>query len=218
VHANGSVARRTEVPDPPVFAVFAAGCEDEPTMKPSGVKAETYLELVELPEDLTGQIIDGTLVVEPTPPSEHQFASNALHLILGSYFQLGSVPGGWRLHTGLEVHLGPDVLQPDLAGWRLDLLPKAPRPDERYLTIAPSWVGEVLSPSTGAVDRSRKMTIYAREDVDHIWLVDAGYRTLEAYRRDGRRWMLIDCFAGDDSVRAEPFEALEFQLGGLWEP
>lgn len=83
--------------------------------------------------------------------------------------------------------------------------------------MAPNWVCEVLSPSTGAIDRARKMRIYAREGVDHVWLVNPVERTLEVYQRDKRRWTLLECFAGEERVRAEPFEALELELAQLWE-
>lgn len=177
----------------------------------------TYADLLALPENVIGQIIDGVLVAEPRPAYGHQVAAVALLRILGTAFRLGGTPGGWRLLSELEVHLRRDVLVPDLAGWRVERLPKPPSPEEPFLTVAPNWVCEVLSPSTGAIDRARKMRIYAREEVDHVWLVNPVERTLEVYRRDKRRWTLLDCFAGEERVRAEPFEALELELAQLWE-
>ncbi|HMK71862.1 MAG TPA: hypothetical protein VK454_00910 [Myxococcaceae bacterium] len=52
--------------------------------------------------------------------------------------------------------------------------------------------------------------------MDHVWLVSPADRTLEVYRREGARWLLLDAFAGDEPVRAEPFHALELDLGALW--
>ena len=52
-------------------------------------------------------------------------------------------------------------------------------PNDAYFTLAPDWICEVVSPSTEAIDRGRKLRIYAREGVAHAWLVDPLRRTLE---------------------------------------
>ena len=106
---------------------------------------------------------------------------------------------------------------PDLAGWRRDRLPVLP--NAAFITHAPDWVCEVISPSTGLVDRSRKMRIYAREGVGHLWLVEPLARTLEVYRLDARAdWVVVENFGDDDVVRAEPFDAIELALARWWLP
>ena len=60
------------------------------------------------------------------------------------------------------------------------------------------------------------MGVYAREGVKHLWLVDPEARTLEVYRQQGGRWLLLDTHVGAAEVRAEPFEALALELGALW--
>ena len=57
--------------------------------------------------------------------------------------------------------------------------------DVPYSELAPDWVCEVVSPSTGRSDRVLKMPVYAREQVGHLWLVDPRLRTLEVYRLEG---------------------------------
>ena len=89
-------------------------------------------------------------------------------------------------------------------------------PDAAGITLAPDWVCEVLSPSTEAVDRTKKLAIYARERVSHIWLLNPLARTLEVMRLQGDHWVLIAMAAGNDVVRAEPFDAIELELEGLW--
>jgi Uma2 family endonuclease len=110
--------------------------------------------------------------------------------------------------------LGDDVVVPDLAGWRRTRLPVVP--DAAYLTVAPDWICEVVSPSTERMDRSRKTRIYAREGVGHLWLLDPIVRTLEVIRLEGGRWVLLVTNTDNDVVRAEPFEVIEIDLATLW--
>ena len=89
-------------------------------------------------------------------------------------------------------------------------------PDAAAFELAPDWVCEVLSPSTTALDRADKLPIYAREGVRHAWLVDPIARTLEVLRLEGPNWLLVGTWSGDVGVRAEPFDAIELELGVLW--
>jgi hypothetical protein len=85
-----------------------------------------------------------------------------------------------------------------------------------YLTVAPDWACEVVSPSTEDVDRAEKMPIYAREGVAHLWLVDPLVKTLEVFRLDGASYRVVHTWRGNVSVRAEPFDAIELDLSILW--
>jgi Uma2 family endonuclease len=91
-------------------------------------------------------------------------------------------------------------------------------PNVAFFVQVPDWVCEVVSPSTGRVDRSRKMRIYAREGVAHLWLVDPLSQTLEAYRLDGDHWVVGGTYGGDDVARVEPFAAVEITLARWWLP
>jgi Uma2 family endonuclease len=94
-------------------------------------------------------------------------------------------------------------------------MPKLPR--SAMLAQAPDWVCEVLSPSTEARDRGSKLPAYAREGVRHVWLVDPDVRTLEVFRLESTRYVLLGTYEGEASVHAEPFDALALSLRLLWE-
>jgi Uma2 family endonuclease len=176
----------------------------------------TYDDLLAAPKDMVAEVIDGELLLFPRPAKPHAAAATALEDELGLPFKRGrGGPGGWILLFEPELHLGDDILVPDLAGWRRERMP-ALVDDVPYFTMAPDWVCEVLSPGTAGVDRAKKLPVYAREGVGHAWLVDPLARTLEVLRRDGARWLIVGAFADDAGVRAEPFEAIELGLGGLW--
>ena len=85
-----------------------------------------------------------------------------------------------------------------------------------YLTLAPDWVCEVLSPSTRKFDLEEKRPAYAREGVGHLWFVDPAARTLEAYALIDRQWSTVASAKDDEPVSFPPFEAVTFPLGALW--
>jgi Uma2 family endonuclease len=82
--------------------------------------------------------------------------------------------------------------------------------------VAPDWVCEVLSPSTERIDRSRKLRIYAEAGVAHAWLVKPTDRTLEVLRLREGAWTIVAVWEDAAVVRAEPFDAIELELGRLW--
>ncbi|MBK8261058.1 MAG: Uma2 family endonuclease [Nannocystis sp.] len=181
----------------------------------AAAKLPTYDDLCALPAGITGQIILGTLYAQPRPAVPHALATAALGEELGPPFKRGrGGPGGWLILDEPELHLGGDVLVPDLAGWRRTRLLEAP--NAPYIELAPDWVCEVLSPSTAALDRGDKRAVYLRERVETIWLVDPQQRTLEVLELDGPTYRLLDVFTGDAKVRARPFHAIELELALLW--
>ncbi len=175
----------------------------------------TYEDLFDLPENLVGEILNGRLVTHPRPAPRHARAYSRLGGELDGPFDQGrSGPGGWWILDEPEVHIGGDILVPDIAGWRRERMPRLP--ETAWFELAPDWLCEILSPSTARVDRAEKLPLYARWGVAHVWLVDPDLRTLEAYENADGRWVLIATLKDDDAVSLPPFDAISFSLGGLW--
>ncbi len=198
--------------------VATAGTGPHPESMSDTPRPESVYEALErLPPNVVGEIIGGELYVSPRPASPHSRASSRLGAILGPFDMGTQGLGGWIILDEPELRLGPgpDVLVPDLAGWRRERMPGMPTVPA--WTLAPDWLCEVLSPSTEALDRSRKMAVYAREGVKHLWLVDPRIQTLEVYRLEGGRWDRLGTHTGNVLVHAEPFEALPLKLALLWE-
>jgi Uma2 family endonuclease len=183
----------------------------------SGSKRKaTYEDLESVPPHRVGEIVEGELYVSPRPASPHARAASRLGMLLGGPFDLGEGgPGGWLIVDEPELHLGNDALVPDIAGWRRERMSEMPH--TAAFILAPDWVCEVLSPSTEALDREKKMKAYAREGVSHLWLVAPLQQALEVYRLEGRRWKQQGLWNGGATVRAEPFEVLPLKLATLWE-
>ena len=175
-----------------------------------------YEDLLTLPNNVVGEILNGQLHTSPRPSPRHALAYSSLGFALGGPFHQGiGGPGGWWIIDEPELHLAAEILVPDLAGWRRERMPELP--ESAWFEMAPNWVCEIPSPSTAQIDRHVKMPIYARAGVGHLWLVDPEVRTLEAYAigNDGL-WTLLTTIANDDPVQLPPFDAVSFSLNGLW--
>ena len=176
-------------------------------------KDATYADLCDVPEHFVAEIFDGELYASPRPALPHAHAASVLGTKLGEPFHR-SGPGGWVILHEPELHFGNDVLVPDLVGWRRERLPTVPA--AAYMTLAPDWVCEVLSPSTEPLDRGAKLRIYARESVSYAWLVDPLRQSLEVLSLDSGRWKRLASHEGVARVRVPPFDAIELDLGALW--
>ena len=179
-----------------------------------------YEDLIAVPDNLVAEIIDGELFTSPRPATPHARAASAIGSDLFGGFDGppggANRPGGWWILDEPELHLEEDVLVPDIAGWRIERMPAIP--NVVGITLVPDWVCEVISPSTGRLDRTRKMPVYAREGVTHLWLVDPLARTLEVYRLEAGRWAVVGSHGGDEASRVEPFEAITLDMGRWWMP
>ena len=105
------------------------------------------------------------------------------------------------------------IAQPDaiyLDNTRMSLISR------RGIEGGPNLLVEVLSPSTARTDRSVKFALYARYGVDFYWIVDSEARVLEAYRREGRSYVLAMRAAGPEPCGPPPFEDLGLVVETLW--
>lgn len=182
---------------------------------PSG--PASYQDVLDAPPNMVAEVVYGALYTHPRPALPHARASSGLGAKLGDPFDYGQGgPGGWWIVDEPELHLGEDIVVPDLAGWRRERMPEFP--ETAYCTAAPDWACEVLSPSTRVLDRGAKQAIYAREGVTHLWFVDPDERSLEAFELRGGNWVLRKRLTGDAPVSLPPFDAITFSLGDLWPP
>lgn len=174
----------------------------------------TYAELEALPENVVGEIVFGVLHAQPRPRVRHARASFRLATKLGAAFD-SDEPDGWVILAEPELHLGPHVVVPDLAGWRRARLPALPIEDA-YVELAPDWACEILSPATAKLDRGDKLRIYETFMVRHYWLIDPEARTVEVQALVGSSFRLLEIFEGEASAAIPPFETVPLDLRALW--
>jgi Uma2 family endonuclease len=175
----------------------------------------TYQDVLDAPLHVVAEVVDGKLWISPRPAGPHASVSSALGDELGPPFKRGrGGPGGWIILYEPELHLGPEIVVPDLAGWRRERMPVVR--NVPFFTLAPDWLCEIASPSTEKLDRAKKLPVYAAHGVRHVWLVNPLQRTLEILRLHDGKWLTLAVHCDDAKVRAEPFDAIEIDLADLW--
>ncbi|HEX6000658.1 MAG TPA: Uma2 family endonuclease [Hyphomicrobiaceae bacterium] len=176
-----------------------------------------YADVVAASDLVIAEIIFGRLVTHRRGDRRHNVVlQRLLFAIKPVEFPDGRDPRPWLCLPRVEVHIGPHVVVPDVAAWRLGRI--APLLDEKWIDLAPEWVCEVLSPETAVRDRGEKKIVYSKAGVRNLWLVDPALRTLEAFELKDGRWRLLESFRDDATVVAPPFISLSFPLNSIWTP
>ena len=185
-------------------------------MAEPATRKATYDDLYGIPDNTTGEIINGELIVTPRPSRRHTLTASLLgaRVITPYYYGEGGGPGGWVILDEPEIGLGENILVPDLAGWRKERYPE--EEPHNWISVPPDWVCEILSPATAKIDKAGKMPIYAEHGVPHLWLIDPIAKTLDVFRLETGRWVVAGLYAEADKVRAEPFAQIEIDLLDLW--
>lgn len=188
----------------------------------SPVKRDKTLtqQLLDLPENQRGEIINGELVVSPRPSGGHIVGTSAIGSeILGPYQQGRGGPGGWwiLIEPEIEFEFEKNHFVPDLAGWKKERMPIPPK--GHIFTIVPDWICEFVLPSSVRMDRVVKFRNYAQYGVKYYWIADPEVRALECFKLSPeKQWLSLGSFQLNDKVRVEPFDAIEIDLSLLWIP
>jgi Uma2 family endonuclease len=183
-------------------------------------KLATYDDLLALPEDVRAEVIDGVVVLPPSPLPRHNRVQSALTRHLGGPFDEDDGrggPGGWWILLDIDVRLTAHrIVRPDAVGWKREHLPEPW--DVRPIDVRPDWICEVVSPSNVAMDRVKKRRMYADAGIPFFWIIDSREGTLEALRLQGDTW--VDAGSHDRTAvaRIPPFEAVELEVGRLFPP
>jgi len=178
----------------------------------------TVEDLLALPEERRLEIVRGTIVEKAAPSAEHGDAQAALTADLrGAFHGRGGDgrPGGWWILVEVDIEFEThEVYRPDVSGWRRDRVPE--RPSGRPVSTRPDWVCEVVSPSTAHVDLGPKQRTLHRCGVPHYWIVDPTTEVLTVYRWEQPGYVLALTAHRGERVRAEPFDAIELDVGVLF--
>lgn len=154
----------------------------------------THADLLAMPDDgKRREILDGELIVSPSPFLVHQVIVHRLLAVFDRYLERH--PIGEMFLSPLDVIFSDhDVLEPDL----IFVLNEHRAILQDWLRGVPDLVIEVLSPGSISIDRGPKLKAYARFGVPEYWIVDPDARAIEIYRQSAGGYELAEtCHEGD---------------------
>ncbi|MGO0575884.1 Uma2 family endonuclease [Ornithinimicrobium panacihumi] len=130
-------------------------------------------------DDMTVQLIEGELIVSPSPGITHQVVSSELFGLLAR-----AAPAHLRvLHAPLDVRAGErTVVQPDLLVVPRTLLEGSEVEQPPVLAV------EILSPSSRRTDLVRKPEVLAQFGVPHYWVIDPLHPWLRVFTLRGETY------------------------------
>lgn len=147
----------------------------------------TYEEYLKLDDDKRYEILEGELIMVPSPMTQHQRISRKLEKVLIDYVEQHSL--GEVFYAPLDVVLAEDiVVQPDIlyiSTERKEII------TEKNISGAPDLVVEILSPTSGYYDLIRKKKIYEKYGVKEYWIVDPDTRLVEIYENQEGKFVNI---------------------------
>lgn len=139
----------------------------------------TYDDLQRMREtrDERLELIEGEIIVTPSPTPMHQLLVHRLAVLLDRTIVESGL--GLVLESPLDVFLAAqNVFQPDLIVLLRDRIQLF---GSSVVESAPSLAVEVISPSTSAYDHGTKRDVYARFGVPEYWLVDPDAKTVTIF-------------------------------------
>lgn len=170
-----------------------------------------YDDLLNMPDDgMIREVLDGELVVTPSPSPIHQRVSKRLQRQLEAWFETRGL--GEVFDAPLDTILGPhDVVEPDIL-----VVADPATITRRAVEGAPLLVVEVLSASTERTDWVRKRARYAAAHVPHYWILDIEKRRLECLRLSGDAYEPAAEARENERLRHPDWPDLRVDLAALW--
>jgi len=169
----------------------------------------TYKDYKSLPESETKryELMEGELIMVPSPNEYHQRVSGRLEFILRAFVEGKNL--GRVYYAPLDVHLGEDVVQPDIlfiSRERFSII------TEEEIQGAPDLVIEILSPATAERDQTYKKTLYARHGVREYWIVDPEEKTIKVMTLGKAGFESSGTYKKSDVLKSSIFSGLTINL------
>ncbi len=144
----------------------------------------TAEELLRLPDDMHGEIVNGVFVAMSAPGGIHGFVASRIDRILGAFVDAHGLGGVFGAETAFRLRRDPDTVRcPDCAFVAAARLAAALT--RGVVEGAPDLAVEVLSPSNTWAEMERKLAEYFRHGARQVWIVDPDSRSVAAHVAGG---------------------------------
>lgn len=175
-------------------------------------KRFTYQDYLKTPDDKRYELIEGELIMTPSPIPYHQWLSKNLEYEVERFVRekgLGKV-----FDAPCDVYLDEEiVVQPDIlfiSRERGNII------GEKNIQGAPDLVIEILSEATAYADLVKKKKIYERFGVKEYWIVDPQEKTIEIYARQGKDFAVTKTYSEKDTLESPFLKGFRIELSSVF--
>ena len=174
-------------------------------------KTWTVEEYLQLDENPNQQLINGNLIMSPSPSLFHQQILKNLFTVIDT---LSKKSGDRTYFAPLDVFLDDhNVPQPDLVYVKQENKNKL---SKRGVEGAPDLVVEIVSPSSSSIDRYEKKELYQKHKVKEFWIIDPGNLTLEIFQLVKYEYVLAQHLVADGKIKSPLLPKLAVDLAELF--
>lgn len=171
-------------------------------------KKSTYEDYLKTPDDERYELVEGDLIMTPSPVTKHQRISGKIGFELTKYVTENN--RGEVFYAPCDVHFdNENVMQPDIlfiSRERLDII------GEKNIQGAPDLTIEIISESSAYRDMVQKKKLYARFGVKEYWIVIPKERSIEMYLIKENTYHLFKSFELDDTLESPTLKGLKIEL------
>lgn len=175
-------------------------------------KKYTYEDYLKTPDDERYELIEGELLMTPSPVPKHQRISRELEFEILRFVKKNDL--GEVFYAPCDVYLDDEnVVQPDIlfiSKERLNII------GEKNIQGAPDIVIEIISENTAYRDFVQKKKLYARFGVREYWIVIPGEELIEVYILKDNIYTLYKTYSKDDTLESPYLRDLKIDLKGIF--
>jgi Uma2 family endonuclease len=178
------------------------------------LQKKTISDFARFPEGTLVQLIDGEIILSPSPVSKHQLTAMRLAILLQKYAD-AHFPGT-VLTAPMDVYFNEhEAYQPDVMF--ISTENKSIIGTEN-IQGAPDMIVEILSPSTAYYDLRHKKQVYEFYGVKEYWIVDPQDESVEIYARRDKKFEVHSQAGNHGSVNSAYLAGLQVHLADLFRP
>ena len=175
-------------------------------------KKYTYEDYCKISDDKRYELIDGELLMTPSPLTNHQRISRRLEFILEKFITENKL--GELFDAPYDVYFdNENVVQPDILFISKDKLGII---GEKNVQGAPDLVIEIITENSAYRDMVQKKKLYAKFGVKEYWIVIPEGEEIEIYILKDNTFRLCKAYGKDDTLESPLLKGLKIELTGIF--
>ncbi len=175
-------------------------------------KKHTYEDYLKTPEDERYELVEGALLMTPSPVPRHQRISRKIEFVLEKFITENDL--GEVFYAPCDVYLDDEnVVQPDIlfiSKERLNII------GEKNIEGAPDIVIEIISESTAYRDFVQKKKLYAGFGVKEYWIVIPEEESIDLYILKDNAYTLHKTYGNDEILESSALKDLKIVLKNIF--